>query len=678
MRDLRPLFDPVSVAIVGASGTPGKWGNWLAHNALTGKERRRIFLVNRTGGTVLGERTYRSLGELPAPAELVVLTIKSAGFERAVDEALDAGAKVVVGITAGLGETGESGRDIEHRAAERVRNRGAVLLGPNCLGVVDTETNLNLAFGHYEPGPLALVSQSGNLALELVQIAREAGLGFSRFVSVGNQADLDVTEVIEDLAGHEATRAIAVYAEEFHDGRAFARTALAAKERGKPVLLLTVGSSAPGARAARSHTGALISASVAVDAACSAAGILRAAAPREMIDLAQAVLMPHPPRGRRLGVIGDGGGHVAVAADLASQAGLDLPTLTPELASQIGATLPTNAPTNNPVDLAGGGEHDLANYARTVRLLHESGEVDAVLLTGYFGGYGKDAPLAASELHAAEAMAAAGGPLVVHSMYPASETLAPLRSAHVPVYGDIRSAATVLGRLFAIAQRRTEIPELPAPHARLAVQEDYFSARRLIVAAGIELVEAREVKTRIEARIAATNLGYPVVLKALGASHKSDSGGVRIGLGDERMLDVAFSEIEARLRPVTWSVERMTDAAGGVEMIAGISRDHSFGPVLVIGVGGLYTELIDDVAVALAPASLEVAERMIRSLKAAPILLGARGRGAVDVAALAAAAVALSQFAAAHPEIAELEVNPLLVLPHGAIALDARVVVRET
>jgi acyl-CoA synthetase (NDP forming) len=679
-RDLRPLFDPSSVAILGASASAGKWGNWLARNALKGKHRRRVFLVNRAGQEVLGERTYRSLAELPEPVELVVIVIGAAGFEQAVDEALLAGARGIVGITAGLGESGDAGRESEQRVVERVRAAGAVLVGPNCLGIADTSSELDLAFGTFASGPLGLVSQSGNLSLELARIADEAGIGFSRFVSVGNQADLDVTELIDVLASHEPTQVIAVYTEDFHDGRAFVRAALRAASMGKPLVLLTVGTSRAGARAARSHTGALVSGSIAIDAACRAGGILRVSTPREMIELTRGLLMQHQPHGRRVAVVGDGGGHVALAADLVVEVGLEMPVLSAALAERILATLPHTAATANPVDLAGGGEQDFFNYERTVRMLGESGEVDAVLLTGYFGGYSEDSPeLAGSEADVAQAMAAGAGsstrPLIIHSMYPRSSTLESLRAARIPIYGDIRSAVNVLACLVEHELHAPDgVPDLPVAVTGPPSREGYFAARRLMAAAGIPFIEACEARSLTEARVAARKVGYPVALKALGTAHKSDAGGVRLGIEDEAALEVAFGGMVTRLAPAAWSVERMATPTAGIELLVGVQRDHRFGPVVVGGAGGVYAEIVHDVQVALAPVTQAAAEVLIRSLRAAPLMLGARGRPVLDVAGAARAAAALSRLAAERPDIAEAEINPLLVSRDGVVALDARIV----
>lgn len=679
-RDLRPLFDPRSVAIVGASSDPAKWGHWLARGALEGEHRRAVYLVNRKGGEVLGRPTYRSLAELPERPELVVLAVPASRFEEAAEASLEAGAKALVGITAGLGESGEEGRARERGVVERVRAGGAVLLGPNCLGVFDAESDLQLASNRFPAGSIGLISQSGNLALEASLLAAEAGLGLSRFVSVGNQADLDAAELVAALAVHGPTKVIALYCEDFRDGRAFAR---AAAEAGKPVVLLSAGGSAAGARAARSHTGALVSGEAAVEAACRAAGIFRVRTPAELVDLAQAVLAPHRPRGRRVAIVGDGGGHAVVAADLASAAGLELTPLSELLSRQLAEPLPSTAVTANPVDFAGGGERDVRSFERVTRPLLASGEVDSLLLTGYFGGYSEYAQeFLEREIEVARAMARAaaesGRPLVVHTMYWRSPPAATLREGGVPVYRTIESAVGSLARVveYALAPARRRVPDLPEPaRPPLDLVPDYWTARDLIASAGIPFAEARRARSLDEARAAAAELGYPVVLKATSLLHKSDGGGVAVGLGGEEDLAAALSKIATAAQE--YSVERMAPVERGVELIVGVRRDVRFGPIALVGLGGIYTELLADVAVALAPLEETEAEELLRSLEGAPLLLGARGRPPVDLGAAARAAAALSQLAASRPEIEEIEINPLLVTPDGALGLDARVVLGE-
>ena len=672
-RDLTPLFDPRSVAIMGASNDPAKWGNWLARGALKGEGRRPVYLVNRNGGEVLGRPAYRSLAELPGTPDLVVVSVPAPAFEQAVDDALESGARALVGITAGLGELGDEAKQREQALVERVRKAGAMLLGPNCLGVFDASSDLGICSNELPPGSIGLISQSGNLALELGLLAAEHRLGFSRFASTGNQADVDLAELVADFAAHDASDMIAIYAEDFRDGRAFVDAAAACS---KPVILLTVGRSDASVRAARSHTGALVSDLAVVEAACRAAGVRLVSSPGQMIDLAAALATPRRAAGSRIAVLGDGGGHGAVACDAAAAVGLELPRLSPELSAELAAQLPPTAATANPVDLAGGGEQDFFSYARTARTILESGEVDGLLLTGYFGGYSQySQEFLEREVEVARGVAAAardsGRPLVTHTMYPESPTAEALRDGGVPVYRTIEAAA------WAMAQLREGPPARGVPGVPTAAPsgevDGYFAARALLEQAGVPFVLAHRVETLAELREAADGLGYPLVLKALGQLHKSDAGGVAVGLVDGEDLEQAYAGMTERLGPPAFSVEQMAPLADGVELIVGARRDPRFGMVAMVGLGGVYAELFGDVAVGLAPLDPDEAERMLRSLRGAAILAGARGRPAVDVAAAARAAAALSAFAAARPDIAEIEINPLLATPVGALGLDARI-----
>ncbi|HEY3764836.1 MAG TPA: acetate--CoA ligase family protein [Gaiellales bacterium] len=675
-RDLRPLFDPTSVAIVGASDDPAKWGNWLGRGALKGEHRRPVYLVNRNGGSVLGRTAFASLRDLPAAPELVVVSVPPAAFEQTVDDALAAGARALIGITAGLGERG--GEAAAHQAAlvERVRAAGAMLLGPNCLGVYDAGSDLGLASNEFPPGTIGLVSQSGNLALELGILAREAGLGFSRFASIGNQADVDLAELVTAFAAHDATEVICVYAEDFRDGRAFIDAAAAA---GKPVVLLTVGASEASARAALSHTGALVSGSAVVAAAARAAGVRLVQTPHQMVDLVQALVSARPLQGGRIAVVGDGGGHGAIACDVAAAAGLELPELSDALSDRLAAQLPDTAATRNPVDLAGGGEQDFMSYAKVTRTLLESGEIDGVLLTGYFGGYSQySEEFADTEAGVARAIAAAvtdrGLPMVAQSMYPDTPTALALRAGGVPVYPSIEAAAGVLAGLRLPADA-VGAPALP-PAQTGPIESGYFGSRALLAAAGIPFAAAVAVRTPEEALAAAGELGYPVVVKAIGALHKSDAGGVVVGIADPPALVAAVRDLTERLGG-TLAVERMAPLHEGIELIVGARLDPRFGPIAMIGLGGIHAEVFADVAVDLAPIDTAAAERLMLSLRGAPLLLGSRGRPPLAIAAAAEVAARLSQVAAARPDVAEIEINPLLVTPSGAVALDARVIARK-
>jgi acyl-CoA synthetase (NDP forming) len=718
-RDLTRLFQPASVAVVGASNDPRKWGNWIARGALRGEGRRSVYLVNRRGGEILDRPAFPSLADLPQSPELVVVAVPATALESAVDDALAAGARAIVAISAGEAD-GDAGGARDAAIAARVRDAGALLLGPNCLGVFDAEAELELASNPLPRGAIGMISQSGNLALEVGLQAAEVGLGFSRFVSLGNQADLEAAEVLHALAEHDATRVIALYCEDFRDGRAFAR---AAETAGKPVVLLTLEHSEATARAVRSHTGALASDGAAIDAACRAAGIERVRSPQELVDLAQALLRAPAPRGRRVAVLADGGGHGGVAAALAHEAGLELPRLSESVVSGLREILPATAATANPIDLAGGGEQDIRTFDRAVELLLRSGDVDAVLMTGYFGGYSEYArELGEEEPRVAAALAAAartsGRPLVAQTMYPQAPAVTDLRTGGVPVYPAIERAVATLARLAERAEREPSgVPALPAagPAQAIAHEDDagrtgvdppggdpsdddagrtgvvsleeaasaeapaggYAEARDLLAAGGVPFVPARTARTLDEALAAAREVGFPVVLKALGLLHKSDAGGVVLGLDDDAAVATAFADLAARLSPPAFSVERMAPLDDGVELLIGARWDARFGPVALAGLGGVYAEVMRDVAVALAPVDRTEAKRLLLSLRAAPLLRGARGRPPIDLDAATAALAALSDVAARHPEIAEIEVNPLLATPTGALGLDARLVPRR-
>ena len=679
-RDLSALFDPRSVAVVGASSIPGKWGFWLARGAIKGEDRRSVFLVNRKGGEILGRDAYTSVRELPEAPELVVITVPAAGVEEAVGDSLDAGAKGIVLISAGLGEMGEEGAARERAIVERVRAAGAVLIGPNCLGIHDSGAQLELCSEDLESGSIGLISQSGNLALEIGMVGAEFGLGFSRFVSLGNQADVQAAELIESFAEHEPTQLIAVYLEDFRDGREFARAGKAAVEAGTPVVLLAGGATEASARAAKSHTGALASDLASIRAACLGAGIELVASPKEVVDVAMGLLSHRRPKGRRIALAADGGGHTVVASDLVIAEGLELPELTDATRAQLAEALPPTATLVNPVDFAGGGEQDIRSFERVISSLLRSGEVDTVILTGYFGGYSQYSDeFEENEKLAAVGMARAadetGVPFLAHTMYWRSGPAEALRENGVPVYREVEAAVGVASRL----ARRTpeallEVPELPPPATPLEGEQDYYASREVLVDAGIDFAAARRVSGGEEAVAAAAEIGYPVVLKALGQLHKSDSGGVAVGLRDPAELNDALERMQSALDPPSYSVEAMAPLSTGLELIVGAKRDPRFGPILLVGAGGLYAEIVKDVAVALAPVTEAAADALLRSLRVAPLLDGARGRPAVDVGAAARAAAALSRVAAEHPEIAEIEINPLLATPDGALGLDARIV----
>jgi acyl-CoA synthetase (NDP forming) len=677
-RDLEPLFAPRSVAVLGASTDPSKWGNWLARNTLRGAHRRPVHLINRRGGEIDGHPLLATLAEAGGSVETVVVSVPEAGLEQAVEESLAQGARALIVITAGLAEKDESGRVRERALVERVRNAGAVMLGPNCIGVFDALAEFHVSSNDYPGGSIGLISQSGNLSLELGMLLERCGLGLSRFASIGNQADVRLPELVEHLAGHEPTRAIAIYAEDVSDGRAFVEAARAAS-RYKPVILLNSGRSAAGARGAASHTGALVTSDAVIAAACREAGIVRVDSPGELVDACQAFVRSPRMHGRRVAVIADGGGHGSVAADLVAASGLEVPAFSDALVARIEPELERAGSVGNPVDIIDGA-HGLASFTGIARACLESGEVDAVLITGYYGGYALYSDeYRESESREALALAALQAefdrPVIVHSIF--AEEVGDgtdLRSHGLASYERGEQAVRALA---ALATPRP-LPAIPAPPpaAPLLGAVGYVEARELLIEAGIAYGDGGPAHDADEAVVLAEQLGlYPVTLKAVGAElvHKSDAGGVRVGLAHADELRAAAAEMTRRLSPDMLFVERTADVRDGVELVIGATRDPRFGAAVLVGLGGILVETLRDTALALAPLDADAAERLLRSLRAAAVLDGVRGRPAVDVAAAARAVVALGDAMAAHPEIAELEVNPLLATPRGAIALDARV-----
>jgi acyl-CoA synthetase (NDP forming) len=404
-----------------------------------------------------------------------------------------------------------------------------------------------------------------------------------------------------------------------------------------------------------------------------------------------------------MAVVADGGGHGALAAGLLERAGLGVAALSEPVREGIAALLPPAAAAGNPVDLAGGGERDIRTFARVVAALAASGEVDGVLLSGFFGGYGSyGEAVATAEVEVAyelaRAAAADGIPLVVHSLHPDSPAAGALRAGGVPVHREVERSVRALR---ALADAQAPPRGVPGAHGVAAgVAESgaagvdpaaggvaagvdpaaggatgYGAARALFAGAGVPLVGG-EIVGGGDVPAAAERVGYPVVLKALGSLHKSDAGGVALGLAGADALAEALADMTARLAPPAFAVERM--APGGIELIAGVRRDPRFGPLVLAGAGGVHAEVLRDTAVALAPVDDAGAEALLRSLRIAPLLLGARGRPPLDLAAAARAVAALSRLAAARPDLAELEANPLLVMREGCVALDARVVPERT
>ncbi|MDX6377030.1 MAG: hypothetical protein QOE98_1333, partial [Gaiellaceae bacterium] len=368
MRDLTPLFEPRSVALVGASNDRMKWGGWFALSLLGQAGHPPIHMVARRGGDVFGQRAVPSLLDLDEPPDLAILSIPAAAVEGAVADAARLGVKAVAVIAAGFGELGAEGLALQGRIVETAQAAGMLLLGPNCLGLLDTHAGLNATGGDQPTGAVSLVSQSGNLALEVGLLLTAERQGFARFVSVGNQADLTIPDMLWSLVDHEPTRVVACYVEDPKDGTEFVAAVRALAEAGKPPLVIKAGRTDVGARAAHSHTGSLAGSARVFAAALRDAGGIPVSSPGELVDRARALLGGARSRGRRVAVLADGGGHGVLAADLLTDAGFELAPLTAETAARVQPHLPLTQ-VSNPVDLAGAGEADISTFAHITHAL---------------------------------------------------------------------------------------------------------------------------------------------------------------------------------------------------------------------------------------------------------------------------------------------------------------------
>ncbi|MET4049447.1 MULTISPECIES: acetate--CoA ligase family protein [unclassified Rhodococcus (in: high G+C Gram-positive bacteria)] len=666
---LRVFTDPESVAVIGASADLSKWGYWLARGALKGRDRRSVYLINRSGADILGERSYRSIADLPAVPELVALCVPPATVGAVVDEALALGVRGFLGITAGAPGEQEIGA--------RIKAAGARMVGMNSLGIFDASTTLQLAWGEFTPGSIAIISQSGQLGSEIATLADRAGLGISRFVSIGNQTDVIAAELLEDLIGDERTKVVALYLESFAGGKQLISTIARLRAAGKHTILLTVGASAASTRLARSHTGSMTSALDVVDAAARAAGAVRVNTPTEIIQVARLLMSAHLPAGGRVGVVGDSGGQTGIAADVASMAGLEVAAFSEPLAGALTDMLPDGAAVSNPVDLAGAGEKDLTTYATVVEQMLASEEVDSVLLTGYFGSYGVDTPtLAACETDLVERMAAsaraAGKPLLVHSMVAEGPAIEAMWEHGIPAYASIEAAVSSLSSVTALQRSGREMTVSAPDHTPIG--PGYPAAQSFLRRAGVEFPGSGRVLVAQDIDRVAAELTAPFVLKAAWLEHKSEVGGVSVGLRDVTHAREAFAQMHGTLGDGEYILEEMDRRPDVVEILLGVRRDRDLGPVVVVGAGGTEAEVYRDVAIEMAPVDRSTAAAMIERLHCHALLLGWRGKPAVDISGLTDLVVAVSELAAAHSSISEIELNPLRVGPNGIVAVDALII----
>lgn len=667
--DLKPFSDPASVAVIGATADAAKWGYWIARGALRGQHRRCVSLVNRHGAIVDDVASYTSVDSLPSAPELTVVCVPGPSVMDVVEAAIEKGSRAFLVISAKVPD--------EDSLAKRIRTVGGRLVGPNSLGIYYAADELELAWGNFMPGRLAVVSQSGQLGSEIAMHGMACGTGLSRFVSIGNQLDTGAADVIKELASDEDTRVVAVYLESFKDATAIFEALTSVRAAGKYALVLSPGASNASRRLAWSHTGSMTSPTDLIDAACRAAGAVRVTSPAALVAIASYLERSALPSGDTLAIISDSGGQGAIAADLATQAGLRVTEFPASLQHKLNSQLPEGAACSNPIDLAGAGEADLSVYARIVGEFASKDEPHAILLSGYFGCYGLDIPaMLEAEFAAADELIVAastvGRPVVIHSLASGGQVVDYLRANGIAVFTRVDDVITALvaaqslrengGRLVRKVDATSE-PLTPDP----------VDSRKQLQARGIPFAPGVVATDRAGIRDAGMELPAPYVLKAGWLQHKTEQQGVVLGLNSiDELLD-AFEAMHARLGEGRYWVESQDTRPHVVEMLAAGRNDALLGPVVTVGSGGTETELRRDLRIEVAPVDLATAYTMIQSLDCLPLLSGWRDQPAADVDALARLVVRLSEEIAAQPMIGELEINPVRVNPSGAVAVDCLV-----
>ncbi|AKU95476.1 Acetyl-CoA synthetase (ADP-forming) alpha and beta chain, putative [Labilithrix luteola] len=699
-ESVRVFFEPTSVAVIGASRRPNTIGGAILDNLRKAGFRGRIYPINPNAKEIRGLPAFPSIRAVGQPVDLAIIAVPARDVEETIAECARLRVRGVVVISSGFAETGSTGAQVQQRLRTLVRSSGMRMVGPNCMGVLNAnpEFSLDATFAPTWPpaGNVSMLSQSGALGIAMLDQAARLNVGLSCFVSVGNKADVSGNDLLSYWADDPTTEVIALYLESFGNPRKFARIAPAVARR-KPIVAVKSGRSTAGTRAAASHSAALANVDVCVDALFAQAGVLRTTTLEDLFDLVSLLSTQPLPRGPRVGVVTNAGGPGILLADACEAQGLKLPELEPKTIERLQAFLPKDAGLSNPIDMIASATAD--QYARAIEVVANDPNVDALVVI-YIP------PLVTTAEDVAAAVASAAGSVpndkpiatVFMSTKGAPPILSTGRRGKIPSYSYPENVALALSSAVRYArwrerprgtvvsldrERRVSIRReiervttgRPAPFwappdvvARLMEDADIPMAK-LVVAA----------PTSDAAVAAARDIGYPVVAKAVanGLVHKSDVGGVILGLDSDEAVRAAVEALAGRVEAAGYELSGVAlqrQYSGGVEAIVGVTMDPSFGPLIVAGLGGVQVELMRDVAFRLTPVSDLDAAEMIDGLRGAKLLDGFRGAPVADRASLLDVIQKISAFADVVPELLEFEINPLVVLPRGegAIGLDVR------
>ena len=704
---LHDFLAPDSIAILGASSDPTKRGYKAMVGLINDGYEGAIYPINPKADTILGYKAYPSMESLPGPAALALICTPAKTIPDLLGQCGRNGTKGAIILASGFGEVDEAGAKLGQEVLEAAQKANVRIVGPNTSGVFNLHKKVNLlALDNVKPGDIGIISQSGNMLLALALEAESNGhVGFSTYVGPGNQIDLGFADYLQYLGEDENTCVATLYVEGFKDGRVFLNVA---KEiaKTKPVVVYKSGSTEAGQKAAKSHTGALAGSYAMTVDLLRQVGVTVVRQSDEILPVAEGLGLLQQANGNRVAILADGGGQATIASDRLCEAGLELAELSDATRSALRDILFPQASLVNPVDVAGSTDANPSLLADCMSILVKDANVDMVFLVGMFGGYGIRfaEELKAEELQTADAIAKLSGqtdkPLVVYSLYShvRPEPLVRLREAGVPVYNSIEHAVQVLKALsergaYIARNQRAELAQPLSPDAGVVAtfkqaQESgrdlfEFEAKSLLRTYGVDVPKELIVRNEAEfleavAEFGHTSLAMKVVSKDI--LHKSDAGGVKLDLSGEADLRRGHAEILAscKLYKADAEIEGVLlapMARKGTEVIIGVSRDPVFGPVLMFGLGGIFVEVLEDVAFRAIPLSRDDAHSMVSQIKARKILDGARGEPAVSKDALVELLLKVSSIVDAHSEILELDLNPVIAYEDGYAVVDARVIV---
>jgi len=689
------LLYPNAVAVIGASRSPGKVGYAILSNLVGSGYRGKIIPINPKAGEILGLPCYKDIREAKTKIDLCIVVVPPAAVMGALESAAAAGAQAVTVITAGFKEVGADGAALEKEIAAYCRKHRMRLLGPNCLGLINTANNMNASFAAQmpKPGSISVLSQSGALCTAILDWAEGRGAGLAKLISIGNKADLSETDLLQALAKDEQTKVIAAYLESITSGPEFIRVAEEVS-REKPLVILKAGTTAAGGKAASSHTGSLAGADIAYGAAFKRAGVVRSEDFESLFDFATALAMQPLPKGNRVAVITNAGGPGIMAADAVENLGMKLEPLTPEIAEDIMANLPAAASVGNPIDVLGDAGPD--KYAMALEKTLKDPKVDAVvvILTPQAMSDPDATADAIINVTTDEKPVLAcfmGGSQIMNAR-------AKFVSANIPDYPSPERAVRALKAMADYAAWLNRPPRIVArfPVNRHRVERvlsrqvragrpevGEVEAKEILRAYDFNVLPGQLARSSEDAVAVAERVGYPVVMKIVSPDilHKSDFGGVKLNLAtpaavrdayDLMMLRISRKAPTAQLRGVL--VEKM--GKPGREVILGMHRDPQFGPMLMFGLGGIFVEVMKDVSFYLAPLTHSEALQMLENTRSYALLRGARGEAAVDLNGIASALQRISQLVTDFPQIEEMDINPFIVGEVGTqpVVADARMI----